>query len=57
MVLAMALLEQWRSVAYNENLDRNRLQKLWGAYFKEEKDIYAELLKNPDYKAALDKYR
>ncbi len=44
----MALLEQWRSVAYNENLDRNRLQKLWGAYFKEEKDIYAELLKNPD---------
>ncbi len=44
----MALLEQWRSVAYNENLDRNRLQQLWAAYFNEEKAIYAELLKNPD---------
>lgn len=44
----MALLEQWRSVAYNENLDRSRLQKLWAAYFNEEKNIYAELLKNPD---------
>ena len=44
----MALLEQWRSVAYNENLDRNRLQQLWNAYFNEEKAIYAELLKNPD---------
>ncbi len=44
----MALLEQWRSVAYNENLDRGRLQQLWAAYFNEEKAIYAELLKNPD---------
>lgn len=44
----MALLEQWKSVAYNEQLDRNRLQKLWAAYFQEEKEIYAELLKNPD---------
>lgn len=44
----MALLEQWRAVAYNENLDRARLQQFWGAYFKEEKEIYAELLKNPD---------
>ncbi|MCM1100204.1 MAG: SEC-C metal-binding domain-containing protein [Clostridium sp.] len=44
----MALLEQWRSVAYNENLDKNRLQQLWTAYFQEEKAIYAQLLKNPD---------
>ena len=44
----MALLQEWRSVAYNENLDRTRLQKLWGAYFNEEKGVYAELLKTPD---------
>lgn len=44
----MALLEQWRSVAYNESADKGKLQKLWAAYFQEEKDIYAQLLKNPD---------
>jgi len=48
MVFDMALLEQWREVAYNENMDRNKLQNLWNAYFKEERDIYAQLLKNPD---------
>lgn len=44
----MALLDQWRAVAYNETTDRNTLQRLWGAYFKEEKDIYAKLLQSPD---------
>lgn len=44
----MALLEQWRKVAYNETADRNTLQQIWAAYFQEEKDIYARLLKNPD---------
>ena len=48
MVFDMALLEQWREVAYNENMDRNKLQSLWNAYFKEERNIYAQLLKNPD---------
>ncbi|MDE7254452.1 MAG: SEC-C domain-containing protein [Acetatifactor sp.] len=44
----MALLQQWREVAYNESANRETLQKLWAAYFQEEKAIYAELLKNPD---------
>ncbi|MCD7836647.1 MAG: SEC-C domain-containing protein [Lachnospiraceae bacterium] len=44
----MALLEQWRSVAYNEASGRDRLQKLWAAYFEEEKEIYSILLKEPD---------
>ncbi len=44
----MALLEQWRSVAYNETASKDKLQKLWTTYFQEEKDIYAQLLKNPD---------
>ena len=44
----MALLEQWRADAYNENQGKEKLQKLWAEYFKEEKEIYAKLLKNPD---------
>lgn len=44
----MALLEQWRSVAYNEASGREKLKQLWAAYFEEEKEIYAQLLKNPD---------
>lgn len=44
----MALLEQWRSKAYDETANKNELQNLWTAYFQEERDIYAELLKNPD---------
>ncbi len=44
----MALLEQWRKVAYNENEDQQKLQALWANYFKEEKDIYAQLLQSPD---------
>ena len=44
----MALLEEWRKVAYNDAAGRNELQKLWEEYFRQEKDIYAKLLKNPD---------
>jgi len=44
----MALLEQWRGMAYNENADRNQLEKMWSGYFNEEKAIYIELLKNPN---------
>jgi hypothetical protein len=44
----MALLEQWRNMAYDEQADKNKLQQLWTKYFQEEKDIYAQLLKNPD---------
>ncbi len=44
----MALLAQWREVAYNEELGREKLQQFWGAYFQKEKEIYQKLLKNPD---------
>lgn len=44
----MTLLEQWRDVAYNETTGQDKLQQLWAAYFQEEKEIYAQLLKNPD---------
>ena len=44
----MALLEKWRKLAYNEQTDKNELQKLWGDYFEKEKEIYAVLLETPD---------
>ena len=42
------LLEQWRGMAYNEQMDKNVLQKLWINYFQKEKEIYQQLLKNPN---------
>ena len=47
-ITIMNLMEQWRSVAYNEATGKEKLQQLWAAYFQEEKEIYAQLLKNPD---------
>ena len=44
----MALLKQWRDMAYSETANKGDLQRLWTTYFGKEKDIYAELLKNPD---------
>ena len=44
----MALLDQWRNMAYSETADKGELQRLWAAYFQKEKEIYAQLLKNPD---------
>ena len=43
----MALLEEWRKKAYQEK-DKVKMSKLWQAYFLKEKEIYKELLKNPD---------
>lgn len=44
----MALLEKWQKMAYNENEDKNKLQALWKAYFSVEKEIYKQLLADPD---------
>lgn len=44
----MALLEQWRGLAYDESVGKDKLKKLWASYFQEEKEIYAQLLKNPE---------
>lgn len=59
----MALLENWKKIAYNEETAKNELQAFWEAYFQEEKDIYAQLLKHPDevvkgtVKELADKYQ
>lgn len=42
------LLEQWRGMAYDQKADRGKLQRFWAVYFNTEKEIYAQLLKNPD---------
>ena len=45
----MALLEKWRNMAYDtQRNDKQKLQQLWDEYFPLEKEIYAQLLKNPD---------
>ena len=36
----MTILEQWRSIAYNQNADKNKLQRFWANYFNIEKNIY-----------------
>ena len=42
------LLGQWRRKAYNQNADKGTLKKFWDDYFLIEKNIYEQLLENPD---------
>ena len=42
------LLEQWTSMAYSETANKGDLQRLWREYFLKEKEIYQQLLKDPD---------
>lgn len=44
----MALLQQWRDTAYSQQMDKNTVEKFWGTYFQLEKNIYEQLLENPD---------
>ena len=44
----MGILKQWRDKAYDEKANKGDLQRFWSAYFAKEKEIYAQLLKNPD---------
>ena len=46
--MSRTFLVQWKDVAYNEKADRGQLQKFWGSYFQIEKEIYEQLLSNPD---------
>lgn len=44
----MALLQEWRDYAYNEELQNSKEgQQLWQNYFELEKGIYEQLLTNP----------
>ncbi|MGO5053606.1 SEC-C metal-binding domain-containing protein [Lachnospiraceae bacterium LCP25S3_G4] len=44
----MTLLEQWRETAYNKEMDNGQIKQFWGTYFGIEKEIYEQLLSNPE---------
>ncbi len=44
----MGILQDWRDKAYSQTANKVELQKLWQAYFIREKEIYSQLLKNPE---------
>lgn len=44
----MALLEEWKKIAYNQNESQQKLQLFWNNYFLLEKGVYEKLLTNPD---------
>ncbi len=44
----MTLLETWRKMAYETEMDNKQAQMFWGNYFNLEKGIYEQLLSNPD---------
>ncbi|HIW83505.1 MAG TPA: SEC-C domain-containing protein [Candidatus Dorea gallistercoris] len=46
--MSRTLLEQWQSIAYNEKANKGELQRFWGSYFQIEKEIYEQLLDNPE---------
>ncbi len=44
----MALFDEWKKIAYNENQPSQALQAFWDDYFKKEKSVYEILLTDPD---------
>ena len=42
------LLDQWRDMAYDRSLSKDQLEKFWGKYFTIEREIYEQLLDDPD---------
>lgn len=44
----MGLLEEWRKIAYNEEMTQQQDKQLWGQYYKAEKGIYEQLLSDPE---------
>lgn len=44
----MALLKEWRDVAYSQETDKKQMQAFWTDYFQKEKSVYEKLLANPD---------
>ncbi len=44
----MSLLEEWRSVAYNQEANKGEIQRFWQRYFLLEKGVYEKLLADPE---------
>lgn len=43
-----SLLEQWRQTAYDQQAGKGQLEAFWGTYFNIEKEIYEQLLEEPE---------
>ena len=46
--MSTTLLEQWRKIAYDQSASNAQMQQFWGSYFVIEKEIYEQLLENPE---------
>ena len=46
--MSRTLFDQRKEIAYDEKADRGQLQRFWGTYFQIEKEIYEQLLANPE---------
>lgn len=44
----MAVLETWRKLAYETEMNQNQATQFWGNYFNLEKGIYEQILSTPD---------
>ena len=44
----MALLDTWRNLAYQTEMDNKTANEFWGSYFTQEKAIYEQILADPD---------
>lgn len=44
----MALLDDWKKIAYDESKPQQQIRAFWADYFEKEKSIYASLLEDPD---------
>lgn len=44
----MTILENWRNLAYGDELDEKGKEALWSAYFSVEKGIYEHILTKPE---------
>jgi hypothetical protein len=48
MEIAMSLLEDWRKMAYETEMNQQQANQFWNTYFVLEKGIYEQILANPD---------
>lgn len=44
----MSLLEQWREYAYQNQESEQQAQMFWASYFNQEKEIYEQILAEPE---------
>lgn len=44
----MSLLENWRNMAYETEMNNQQANKFWGTYFTLEQGIYEKILSTPD---------